>query len=195
MLTLPFRLLFVFWLKALMLWAMPPERIVPLIATDARRETVEERSARYEDIASDVVAVVLDPEEPPLFRGDDGAAKTAAALLALTRYESDWHLDVDNGTTRGDGQRSWCLGQILLDKAGAKTTPEGWTGPDLVADRQKCLRRVLHMMRESFRACSSLPVEERLALYTRGNCASADGRKLSRSRMNLAFALFRHQPW
>lgn len=185
--------LLVAWLHALMLWTLPPERIVPFISIEARKETVAERSARYESIASDVIAVVFDPAEAPLFAGDDGRAKTAATVLGLTRYESDWHLDVDNGVTRGDHKRSWCIGQVLLDADGVAKTPEGWTGPDLVADRKKCVRVVLRMARESFRACRALPVEERLALYARGSCDSVEGQKLSRTRMRLALALFAHR--
>lgn len=185
--------LFAAWLLSLMTWTLPPERVVPLISLDARRETVAERTARYGAIAADIVDVVWDDAEPPLFRGDAARERTATVLLGLTRYESDWHKDVDTGVTRGDHGRSWCIGQVLLDANGEKTTAEGWTGPDLVADRKKCLRVVLRMARESFRACSSLPVSERLALYARGSCDSEEGRRLSRTRMSLAFALFAHR--
>ncbi len=184
--------LLITWLHALMLWTLPPERVVPTITVEARKETVEERSARYESIAGDVIATAFDPAEAPLFAGTDGRAKTAATLLGLTRYESDWHRDVDDGTTRGDHKRAWCIGQVLLDADGVKKTPEGWTGPDLVADRTRCLRVVLRMARESFRACRALPVEERLAVYARGSCDSVEGQKLSRTRMKLAFILFAH---
>lgn len=186
---------FVAWVFGLMTWTLPPERVAAIPTIEARRETAEERAARYESIAADLVAVVFDPDERPLFAGDDGRAKTATVLLGLTRYESDWHKDVDAGlrSGRGDKGRSWCLGQVLLDDAGEKKTPEGWTGPDLVADRKKCWRVVLHRARESFAACRDLPVNERLALYARGSCDSEDGRRLSRTRMNLALALFAHK--
>lgn len=185
-------LILVQWLHPLMLWAVPPDEVARAVPV----ETAEERSARYESIAADVVAVAFDEAEPPLFDGADGRARTATVLLGLTRHESGWNLDVDTGRNRGSlvgdigAGRSWCLGQILLDYDGRARTPEGWTGPDLIADRRKCLRRVLHMARESFRACRALPVEERLAVYTRGSCSNETGRRLSRPRVALGLRLF-----
>lgn len=40
----------------------------------------------------------------------------------------------------------------------------------------------IERIRESRRACHHLPTAEQLALYTRGNCASDEGKKLSRIR-------------
>ena len=48
----------------------------------------------------------------------------------------------------------------------------------LVDDARFALERV----RESRAACRHLPKQEQLALYTRGDCASEEGRRLSRHR-------------
>ncbi len=180
------------WLLASMLWALPPASVANC---PGNRETATEREERYRSIAEDLSVVVLDPDEAPLFEGPDARARTGAVVLGVTRHESGWNLAVDTGADRGSlagdagAGRSWCLGQILLDRDGVAKTPEGWTGPDLVADHKKCFRVVLHMARESFTRCRALPLEERLALYTRGSCNSDTGRALSRPRMRQALVL------
>lgn len=188
-------LILVSWLHPLMLGEVPADADLA--------EAPSARSARYTSIAADVLAVSYDDAEVPLFEGEAGRAKTALVLLGLTRHESGWNLAVDSGRDRGSlvgdtgAGRSWCLGQILLDREGRARTPEGWTGPDLVADRKLCLRRTLHMAQESFRRCRALPAEERLALYARGSCASDEGRRLSRYRVGLGLRLFERAapPW
>jgi hypothetical protein len=135
-----------------------------------------------------------------------GRAKTLAVMLAIARSESGgYRRDVDfniGKKARGDGGKSWCIMQIQLSKpdASGKTSTriglkgdqyeyvyvkdKGFGGEDLISDRKACFRVALHMARESFRACGSLPVEERLSVYAGGNCE--DGRPQSRVRVGNA---------
>ena len=53
--------------------------------------------ARFTEIASDIAAVVYDPEEEPLFSGEDGRAKTALLLASIAAHESTFREDVENG--------------------------------------------------------------------------------------------------
>jgi hypothetical protein len=144
------------------------------------RESAEAGWVRYDSIARDAIAVAL--SEPPIYSGARGRERTVALMLAVAMHESALRLDVDDGTTRGDDGRSWCLGQINI---GAGTV-DGWSGPDLVADRRKCFTVMHRMLRQSLSACRALPVAERLSSYTAGTCTSAGGRKASRIRMATA---------
>ncbi len=168
------------------------------------RETPEAGLARYHAIARDVIAVTYDPSEAPLFPGPYGRAKTAATILSMSDFESGYRKDVDTGEgedARGDGGKSWCLMQIQLGVAVHGRTAiriktdgpyfawttnrsEGWGGEDLVRDRQSCFRAALHIIRQSFAVCSSLPLNEKLSMYASGNCT--DGRTASRIRMDQA---------
>jgi len=194
------------WMVALMVSVAPAGRAP---ATPEAKETQEEMNERYEAIAKDLVAVVYDKNEQPLFKGSQGRAKTAAVLLAIARYESDFRRDVDLGKgplARGDGGRSWCLGQINLgepDKNGQTprrigvdqngywvwSEPGQWglSGPDLVNQRQNCFKAMLWMVRTSFAICGKIhksQVEFYLNLYAGGNCMK--GYESSMKRMNLA---------
>jgi len=170
------------------------------------KETEADGLARYDVIARDAFSVAFDPSEPPLFSGPNGRAKTMATLLAIASWESGFRRDVDLGlgpAARGDGGRSHCMMQIQLSTVDPSTKrtkmrvvmdgdgwkfaydgKTGWGGEDLVQDRQKCFRAGLHMARVSFRACSGLPVAERLSVYASGNCTA--GRAASALRMNRA---------
>jgi hypothetical protein len=170
------------------------------------QETVEEATSRYEDIARDTAYVVWDPQESPIFHGSRGRIRTAIVLYAVISYESAFRLDVDTGEgpmSKGDGGASWCLNQVNLGKkdkngntpnriivnigGGYKFTnkpDEGWGGQDLVNDRQKCFHAALAILRSSFAACSSLPIESRLNQYASGHCDK--GEEASRLRMGLA---------
>jgi hypothetical protein len=178
------------------------------------KETESEGLARYGLIAQDAFAVAYDPAEAPLFSGPNGRAKTMATLLAIASWESGFRKDVDTGSgpaAQGDGGRSWCLVQIQLSKASPSTKKTsmrvvmdgdgwkyaydgstGWGGEDLVQDRQKCFRAGLHMARVSFKACSYLPVAERLSVYASGNCQG--GRQASALRMNRAISWLSQAP-
>lgn len=155
------------WLLGLMLWLSPPDDVTRLSLASEHHETTPERVARYALLAEAVDRVTR--TEPPVFPGPDGAARTAALLVAVTFHESDgWHWSIDTGARRGDGGTSWCVGQIHLP--GRTTTPEGWVGKDLVEDRDKCLRSALRVVRASMTMCRRHPVEERLAAYVSGSC-------------------------
>lgn len=188
---------------SLMVSVAPPGR--KLYIPEAQ-ETVEEATSRYEDIARDTAYVVWDPQEKPIFHGSRGRVRTALVLYAVILYESGFRKDVDNGEgpmSKGDGGQSWCLNQIKLGKkdsdgntptrivvtpgGGFKLTnkpTEGWSGQDLVDDRQKCFHAALAILRSSFAACSSLPIENRLNQYASGHIDQ--GEEASQRRMGLA---------
>ena len=178
------------------------------------KETKDDGTLRYAEIARDAFSVAYDPSEPPVFAGPDGRARTLALMLSIADSESGFRKDVDLGVgpaSRGDGGRSWCLMQVQLsaeDQSTHRTVRRivmdgdawkyandgktGWGGEDLVSDRKKCFRAGLHMIRVSMRACSYLPVRERLAVYTGGSCAYEAARKSSSSRIGKAMSwLFR----
>lgn len=174
--------------------------------TPESKETPQERQARYESIARDLLTVVYDPAEAPLFKnGDLTRAKTATVLLAIARYESGgYRRDVDfnlGKEARGDHGRSWCLMQVQLGAPNqegksptrivltsdgryewAKDKTSGFGGEDLISDRKNCFRAALHMARVSFNACAHMPLEERLSVYASGKC-DENGAKPSRTRM------------
>jgi hypothetical protein len=191
------------WLMSLMVSVAPPGR--KLYIPEAQ-ETVEEATSRYVDIAKDATYVVWDPREKPIFKGSRGRERTATVLLAVVMFESAFRKDVDFGVgkmSRGDGGKSWCLNQVNLGQAtseggtpnrivvtiggGFKITDhqdEGWSGQDLVDDRQKCFHAALSILRSSFSACAKNPIEERLTQYASGHCDQ--GEEASRIRMGLA---------
>ena len=156
-----------------------------------RRETEPEALIRYQDIARDLAMTV--GTEPSLYDGDNGKVRTMATMLAIVAKESGFRKDVDKGGTRGDGGESWCLAQINLpgqsrivvraDGSMAYSTTEGWSGKDLTADRRKCFRAQLAVLRMSF-ACPSRDELGRLSLYASGSCTR--GHAASATRMRLA---------
>lgn len=169
-------------------------------------ESIEEAAARYNSIAFDAMSVAYDPQEKPLFSGGRGRSRTVMVILAVSTFESSFRRDVDLGIgklSKGDGGKSWCLNQIQLGKADANgNTPnrivvtigggyrfttkqdEGWSGTDLVEDRQKCFHAALAVIRSSFAATSGLPLEDRLKVYASGRLDR--GEEASRRRMGLA---------
>jgi hypothetical protein len=147
----------------------------------AHPETTEDTTARYESIARDAATVAYDEGEEPLFPGAHGRAETAVLMLAIASLESAFKKTVDDGVGRGDHGRSYCLMQIHV---GDGTTREGWSGPDLVADRARCFRAALHVLRGSFAACHRLPLEDRMSAYASGHCF--EGAEVSRVRIGRA---------
>lgn len=193
------------WIVSLLVAASPIGR--PQYYPDAK-ESAEATTARYTSITKDLIDVVYDPAERPLFPGPKGRAQTVTVLLAIASFESGgFRRDVDLGLgkyAKGDGGRSWCLEQVQLGQAGAngKTTRrilvnpngtftfttdpnQGWGGEDLVQDRKKCFRAGLAVARVSFGACGNIETKDKLKAYAAGNC-SEDGVAASRLRMGLA---------
>ncbi|HTN92080.1 MAG TPA: hypothetical protein VL242_50770 [Sorangium sp.] len=167
------------WAVGIMVtWAPPGTSLIK----DAI-ETPEAGRARYHEIASAAAKVAYDPELKPLFGGPRGRAETMALLLSIAYYESGYRRDVDLGIgklSRGSGLDS-CLLQV---RVGAGRTREGWSHEDLVADREKCFRAGLALIRRSFGACRKQDARDRLSAYTRGRCIEND--KHSRARIGRA---------
>lgn len=154
-----------------------------------------ERVAYLAEVAADALAVAYDPTEAPLFDGPHGRARTAALLLSVASFESGFSRDVDRGQRRGDAGRSWCLmqfnlgahGRVALDGDGVRFGEGGWSGADLVAERPRCFRAGLHLLRMSLRTCGDL------TLYTSGRCLRGGGRE-STHRLERARALWGAEP-
>jgi len=166
-------------LRVMLGWVSPP-------STEAEME-------RLRGIARDAAVVAFDETEKPVFPGAQGRLKTLSLMLGIASYESDGFLAVtDSGERRGDSGSSWCLMQIHLP-GGVKISPKGqfyqygvgWTGRDLVNDRQKCFRMGLHIARESIQACKNLSV------YSSGKCRRDDSEPKARERYARAKLVWR----
>ena len=155
---------------------------VPLHA-HAPLESSEQVAQRYAVIARDAATVALDDHEASLFDGPVGRAETALLMLSVASYESSFSAKVDDGTRRGDHGRSFCLMQIRI---GQGETHEGWSGPQLIADRKRCFRAALHILQTSFAVCRRLRVDDRLSAYATGRCIA--NAAISRSRVGRARA-------
>lgn len=144
------------WILALVVLLVPP-----LQQEQQAREPDVIAQGRYASIAEDIASVV--ETSPPLFTGPDARERTAALVVARAFYESSFKRDVDEGRTRGDGGRAVCLMQMHF-------SPQGWTTDELVADRTKCIRSALELMRRSRATCRQNTPEQSLAVYTGGRC-------------------------
>jgi hypothetical protein len=157
------------WIFAVLVALAPPDRYAPLQALPGWSETPAEREARYRTIAADLDAVIA--AAPPLFGGAGGKRETAALILAVAHHESGFAPDVDLGpcyrgrdgrSLRCDAGRAACVMQV-------RGTPEEQR--ELFADRRRCFREGLRLLRRSLSACSKLPPSKRLAAYASGSCA------------------------
>lgn len=142
---------------------------------------------RYEAIATDIAKVALDENEIPLFAGEDGRTQTALLVASIASYESHFRADVDAGKARGDNGVSWCIMQIQVHGK----TLEGWTGPELIENRGKCVSAGLHLIRESFSMCKHMPLRHKLSGYTSGKC---EGDPASESRIGRAVKWMKDHP-
>jgi len=188
------------WLLEVMTLVASPDRAANQKAFPGYEETVAERRGRYAEIAEAARDVAYDPEEKPAFGGKYGRARTAALMMAVAYHESGFMKDVDvgpcwrgraNTSTRCDSGRAACLMQIHVSDG---QTAEGYTREELFADRKKCFRAGLHLLRRSMAACSHLPEKHKLASYASGTCKG--GLKDSESLMALyeKFATLRPIP-
>jgi len=177
--------LIVFWLVTVIAAWVPPGRKIEMFPE--AKETKQEALDRYKSIAEDLVAVAFDPEEKPLFRGSDWSArsKTALLLASVALKESGYRKDVDFGLGkmgRGDQGRSVCLLQLNVGtgKVPLPGVPGTWGAEDLLADRKKCFRAGLGMIRRSMSACRG-SILKSLAGYTSGSCEK--GQQSSENRV------------
>lgn len=94
-------------------------------------------------------------------------------LVAIPRWESSYLPNVGDCRRLGpQGERgAW---QILPRTEAERTA--------LCVSLEGDARVALARIRESVAACAALPPAERLAVYTRGRCSSAEGRRMSRVR-------------
>ena len=93
--------------------------------------------------------------------------------VKLARFESNYREDVGRCEIIGKAN----------DKGAWQIVPRsGAENARLCQTLEEDARFHIERVRESRAACRHLPKEEQLALYTRGNCASEEGRRLSRHR-------------
>lgn len=187
------------WLVSMMLQWSPPERRNSYIPE--AKENLEDARARYTTIAEEFLSVAMSPDAPKLFGGKQGRLRTAMLMSTVALYESGYRRDVHLGIGklgRGDHGRSWCLMQINV---GTGTVPSknptisSWKGADLVGIRNtsNCARAGLDMLDRSMRACSKLPLRDRLSAYTSGKCQIGETKGIN--RLNFAFSRFdRNKP-
>jgi hypothetical protein len=135
-------------------------------------ETAAETEDRYRAIAQDIALVALDPEEAPLFAGDEGRAKTALLLASVASFESTFNGKVDDCRVSGDGGRAHGLWQTHAPKA------------QVCADRLAAARIALRMVRDSFTQCRAQSLPDKLSHFTDGFCKHDWGR--SRLRVERA---------
>ncbi len=181
------------YILSMMSTAAPPEVHAKMRAMPGWEETLEERKARYEAIATALYDVVFDASEVPLFDGVDGRSRTAALMVGVAVTESSFAKDVDvgpcyrggNWRLRCDEGQAACLMQV---KVGSGKTAEGYSQADLFADRRKCFRAALRRMRGSFAACRALDRLYWLNAYASGTCDR--GQHQSLVRMSRGTSLF-----
>jgi len=193
------KLIVVTWLSSMMLQWAPPERRVSYIPE--AKEEVSVAQKRYQIIAEQFLDVAMKDSSPRLFGGKQGRLRTAVMMAGIALYESGFRRDVHLGQgkfSRGDGGRSWCLLQMNI---GASTVPTAdpilstWKGPDLVgeANTWRCATAGLHMMARSMRACSHLPLKDRLSVYTSGKCRQDEYKAVNRYSFGVS-QFERHKP-
>lgn len=203
------------WILAIMTTWSPPTRThyIP-----EAMESHDQARSRYAEIAQAIVDGV--EGEKLLYGGKHGKAKTVMFVAYVWWQESGFRRDVDLGLGRerlakqgyNDYGKSWCMGQLNLGKRrfrvdgsdeastrwrwdSARKTVEGYSGRELLENRELCAKATLGAMRRSILTCRKLPRNERLAAYHSGKCEKPRGRKLSRIRYRLFWRqLAKHPP-
>lgn len=127
--------------------------------------------------------------EDPLFRGDEDRRRTASFLVAIAFRESSLRHDAVGDFRKGK-PTSYCAFQVHTWDG---KTQEGWTGPELAKDPDKCVTVAMRMLRASVKACPAHP----LASYAEGpkGCASPRGQRISRDRLAIAQRLVKSVPF
>jgi len=103
-------------------------------------------------------AIASAATQDPLFEGELGGYKTAALLVALARHESGFRKDI-----LGDHGRSVGLYQIQ--------PPTARVNLHLLTLPRDASFVAIDLIRQSFHACRTLPIWDRLAWYAQGKTA------------------------
>lgn len=179
------------WIFSLLVLLAPPERIAAQPSFPGWHETVEQLTARYQSIASDIAAVV--ETDAPLARGPRGREQTAAILVAVSWLESGWAPDVDASrcyrgrsgrSKRCDSGRAHTIYQMQFDDPAQRELAR--------TDRRAATRTALARIRRSIAACSRYGDLARLNAYASGRCDA--GQKAGAARIQLARRLLSQHP-
>jgi hypothetical protein len=154
-------------LKALILSVMIDLLHPSIQARSYVHEPLAEAQQRYESIADDIGAVVMDESEPPLFAGPAGREATGVLLSAIAWHESGFRKDVDvckGARSKGDNGRSIGLLQVMKGP-----NYEGHSATEICDDRRLAIRLGLHVLRRAKEACHGSP-RSWLQSYAAGGC-------------------------
>lgn len=166
------------WLASIVFMMYPPDRVHPgnLILQENYKRHVNE-------VVIDIQEVVYDRAKTPWLYGKWARAQEAALATIIAAEESGgFNLGVENGIIRGNRGASWCL---MAMNIGRGRTMEGWSGPDLIADRKKCITAGVNAMRRSMSVCRANGVLSGLSAYDTGRCIKNE--RISVSRVSRAF--------
>lgn len=192
-------------MQTLAAWLLAYLLAVPAVAPI--HESDDARLARLTEVAQDIAAVALDPNEPDVVGGPYGRINTGLLLAMTFRHESRLDVQIDLGLNRArrirsgdeDHGRSFCGLQVMVgqgqqaqtrpwnaprQRPWLPTDPEPatrWTGQQLLANRRSCIRAGLHVLKLSWGACGPHDAR-RLQVYASGSCGKA--LKLSADRMS-----------
>lgn len=134
-------------------------------------EKEEVTDARYMNIALAIAEVALDPNQEPLFNGDEGRVQTALVLASIASHESHFSYDVVNCLKAGDNGLAW--GPFQTHSGKVRTC----------ASLVEAATIALGMVRNSITHCQTVPTPDKLSIYTNGQCRRSSA---SRARMNRA---------
>jgi hypothetical protein len=165
------------WLASIVLTLFPPVNVHPN-NIDAQQEYV----IHVNEVVKDIYDIVYDPSYAPWFSGNRARAHDAALATIVAAQESGgFDPLVESGVKRGDKGASWCL---MAMNIGRGKTLEGWTGPELIADRKKCLLSGIKAIKRSMNACRGYGMLSGLSAYDTGHCIKDESisvRRVSRA--------------
>jgi len=178
-------------MNTLIIWMISVMLLISPI--NPKFESEQEHADRMERIAEDIVSITYDKAEAPIIRiGKDPRRLATMLVFEVAKHESSFYYNIDKNKgykPRGDNGRSWCLMQIHIGKG---KTFQGWTGPELIADRKKCLKAGYQYMKQSFGACRRYGQAYGLSAYASGSCNKA--RNISKEMVNMGFYYYYKSP-
>ncbi len=156
------------WTLAMLLALAPTSQRVKKYETEA------EYTARVQEIAEDMVAVVEAAEPLP---GMTRQETLALVMVTANAESSGFRYDIDHGLPGGIGDhgQSYCIMQVRARQGFVRThdpVAKRWKGADLIADRRKCLSAGLALLRDSMMWCAGKGAKGAtlISAYTVGRC-------------------------